>query len=44
MFFFMPMPFNRIIMIYMLAAIIPAIFLLRYVCKQDKIEKEPPVY
>lgn len=42
MFFFMPMPFNRIIVIYILAAIIPAVFLLRYVYKQDKIEKEPP--
>lgn len=42
MFFFMPMAFSRIIVIYILAAIIPAIFLLRYVYKQDKIEKEPP--
>ena len=42
MFFFMPMAFGRIIFIYILAAIIPAIFLLWYVYKQDTIEKEPP--
>ena len=42
MFFFMPMTVNYIIFIYILAAIIPAIYLLRYVYKQDKIEKEPP--
>ena len=42
MFFFLPMTLNYIIVIYILAAIIPAVFLLRYVYKQDKIEKEPP--
>lgn len=42
MFFFMPMTFNYIIFIYILAAILPAVFLLRYVYKQDTIEKEPP--
>lgn len=41
MFFFMPMVFGRIIFIYVLAAIIPAIFLLRYVYSQDTVEKEP---
>lgn len=43
MFFFMPMlPFGNIIIFYILAAIIPAIFLLRYIYKHDTIEKEPP--
>lgn len=42
MFFFMPMAFNRINWIYILAAIIPAVFLLRYIYKHDTIEKEPP--
>ncbi|MDO4338695.1 MAG: PrsW family intramembrane metalloprotease [Eubacteriales bacterium] len=42
MFFFMPMVFNEIIWIYILAAIIPAIFLLRYIYKCDTVEKEPP--
>ncbi|MDO4481319.1 MAG: PrsW family intramembrane metalloprotease [Bacillota bacterium] len=42
MFFFMPMAFSRIIFIYILAAVIPAFILLRYVYRQDRIEKEPP--
>lgn len=42
MFFFMPIPFGKTILIYIAAAIIPAIFLLRYIYKQDPVEKEPP--
>ena len=43
MFFFLPiMPFSSIILLYILVAIIPAIFLLRYIYKHDTIEKEPP--
>lgn len=42
MFFYMPIAFNKIIFIYILAAIIPAIFLMRYIYKHDTIEKEPP--
>ena len=42
MFFFMPMAFSRIIFIYIMAAVIPAVILLRYVYRQDRIEKEPP--
>ena len=43
MFFFLPiMPFSGIILLYILVAIIPAIFLLRYIYKHDTIEKEPP--
>lgn len=41
MFFFMPIAFNRVLFIYILAAIIPAIFLMRYIYKHDTIEKEP---
>lgn len=40
--FFMPMFFNEIIWIYILAAIVPAIFLLKYIYQHDTIEKEPP--
>lgn len=36
------MPFDTILVIYILAAILPAIFLMRYVYNQDSIEKEPP--
>lgn len=45
MFFFMPffpVPLGEIILFYILAAIIPAFFLLRYIYKHDTIEKEPP--
>lgn len=43
MFFFMPiLPFGEIIVFYILAAIIPAIFLLKYIYKHDTVEKEPP--
>lgn len=43
MFFFMPIiPFSKILIIYILVAIVPALFLLRYIYKQDTIEKEPP--
>ena len=43
MFFFIPIiPLSKILIIYILVAIVPAIFLLRYIYKQDTIEKEPP--
>ena len=45
MFFFAPfvaLPLYYLVVIYVLAAILPAIFLMRYVYKQDTIEKEPP--
>lgn len=42
MFYLMPTPFGGIIKFYILAAIIPAILLLRYIYKHDTIEKEPP--
>lgn len=42
MLFFLPMPFWDIILLYILAAIIPAILLLRYIYRHDTIEKEPP--
>lgn len=42
MFFFMPIPFGSMILIYVLAAIIPAVFLMNYIYKHDTIEKEPP--
>lgn len=45
MFFFAPFttaPIVFFIVIYVLAAIVPAIFLMRYVNNQDRIEKEPP--
>jgi len=40
MFFFVPA--INLLIIYVLAAILPAIFLMRYVYRQDSIEKEPP--
>ena len=45
MFFFMPsfpVMLWKTIFIYVLAAVIPAAFLLRYIYKHDTIEKEPP--
>ena len=39
MFFFLP--FTEILLLYILAAILPAIFLLRYIYRLDTIEKEP---
>jgi RsiW-degrading membrane proteinase PrsW (M82 family) len=39
--FFFPI-LNSVILIYVLAAIVPAIFLLRWIYKKDRIEKEPP--
>jgi RsiW-degrading membrane proteinase PrsW (M82 family) len=41
MFFFFPI-FNSVILLYLFAAIIPAIFLLRYIYKMDRIDKESP--
>lgn len=45
MFFFAPLvtaPIFYLMLIYILAAVVPAILLMRYVNKQDQIEKEPP--
>lgn len=39
MFFMLPMFY--LIAIYILAAVLPAIFLMRYIYRQDKVEKEP---
>lgn len=41
MFFFFPI-FNSILVLYLLAAIIPAVFLLRYIYKMDRVDKESP--
>ena len=44
MFFFAPLfavPFYSLMIIYVLAAVLPAIFLMRYVYRQDRIEREP---
>lgn len=45
MLFFAPLvmaPIYYLTVIYVLAAVVPAILLMRYVYKQDRIEKEPP--
>ena len=45
MFFFAPLiiaPVYYLMALYVLAAVVPAIFLMRYVYKQDRIEREPP--
>lgn len=36
------LPALTIVWIYILAAILPAVFLMRYIYRQDSIEKEPP--
>ncbi|MCI6041774.1 hypothetical protein MR857_00100 [bacterium] len=40
MFFLTPVYY--LILIYVLAAVLPAFFLMKYIYKQDTIEKEPP--
>ena len=40
---FFVLPVYGILLIYILAAVLPAFFLMRYVYKQDRIEKESPV-
>ena len=45
MFFFAPLiaaPVYYLMIAYVLAAVVPAIFLMRYIYKQDRIEREPP--
>ena len=44
MFFFAPLiaPVYSLLIIYVLAAVIPAALLMRYVYKKDRIEREPP--
>ena len=39
---FLVLPSLAVIIIYILAAIIPALFLMRYIYRKDTIEKEPP--
>lgn len=39
--FFFPMIFNLYLWLYVLAAIVPAIFLMRYIYQKDTVEKEP---
>ena len=41
MFFVLPM--LAILAIYLLAAVLPAVFLMRYIYRKDSIEKEPPM-
>ncbi|MCE5189808.1 MAG: PrsW family intramembrane metalloprotease [Eubacteriales bacterium] len=36
------LPLVAIVIIYLLAALLPALFLMRYIYKKDTIEKEPP--
>ena len=40
---FFVMPVLTVILIYILAAVLPAAFLLRYIYRKDTIEKEPPM-
>lgn len=40
MFFFLP--FTNLLLIYVLAAVLPAVFLMRYIYRRDTVEKEPP--
>ena len=43
MFFIVPIPpLLPILAVYILAAVLPAVFLLRYIYRHDTIEKEPP--
>ena len=39
---FFALPALAVIAIYILAAVLPALFLMRYIYRQDKTEKEPP--
>ena len=41
MFFVLPM--YAIVAVYFLAAVVPAFFLMRYIYRMDKIDKEPPM-
>lgn len=41
-FMFVALPMLTIVCIYVLAAVLPAFFLMRYIYRQDAIEKEPP--
>ena len=43
MFFFFPIsPLLPVLAVYILAAVLPAAFLLRYIYRHDTVEKEPP--
>ena len=42
MFFYVPG--MSILAIYVLAAVLPAVFLMRYVYRKDTVEKEPPAF
>ena len=39
--FFFPLIFNIYLWLYVLAAIVPAVFLMRYIYQKDTVEKEP---
>ena len=39
---FFTLPFLPILAIYILAAVLPAVILLRYIYRHDTVEKEPP--
>ena len=46
MFFFAPliaMPYYTLVLVYVLAAVLPAVFLMRYVYRQDRIEANRPI-
>lgn len=34
---------TAVVAVYVLAAVLPAVFLMRYIYKQDKVEREPPL-
>ena len=38
---FFPMSMNLVLLLYVLAAVLPAAFLLRYIYRHDTMEKEP---
>lgn len=40
---FFALPLMAVLWIYILAAVLPAVFLMRYIYRQDSIEKEPPL-
>ncbi|MGE4354297.1 MAG: PrsW family intramembrane metalloprotease [Oscillospiraceae bacterium] len=40
---FFALPFLTVIGIYLMAAVLPAVFLLRYIYHEDTVEKEPPM-
>lgn len=39
---FFIMPIFAVVAVYIVIAIVPAIFLMRYIYRKDTVEKEPP--